>query len=144
MDRVSKETRSRIMSKVRSRDNRSTERRLRSSLAGSGTSGYQLHAKGLPGAPDFVFPREKVAIFVDGCFWHGCPRCYRRPQSATAYWDAKVKRNMERDRKNLGLLREMGWLPVRIWEHALGSPQAVRAIILSVLERQRRRTLRTP
>lgn len=137
MDKITKETRSRIMAKVRSRDNRSTERRLRSSLAGSGVSGYQLHAKELPGAPDFVFLGEKVAIFVDGCFWHGCPRCYRRPHSSQDYWDAKVKRNMERDRKNRQLLRDMGWLPVRIWEHSLSSLPAVRKTILSALERQR-------
>jgi DNA mismatch endonuclease (patch repair protein) len=124
------------MAKVRSRDNRSTERKLRSSLAGSGISGYKLNVKELPGVPDFVFHKEKVAIFVDGCFWHGCPRCYRRPHSSRKYWDEKVKRNITRDRKNRALLREMGWIPVRIWEHSLISLPAVRKTIQSKLKHQ--------
>jgi DNA mismatch endonuclease, patch repair protein len=133
MDKVSRETRSKIMAKVRSRDNRSTERKLRSSLAGSGISGYKLNVKDLPGVPDFVFPEVKLAIFVDGCFWHGCPHCYRRPHSSRKYWDEKVKRNMKRDRKNKALLREMGWISIRIWEHSLVSLPAVRKKILSFL-----------
>jgi DNA mismatch endonuclease, patch repair protein len=134
MDKVSKETRSEIMAKVHSRNNRSTERKLRSSLAGSGISGYKLNVKELPGVPDFVFPKEKVAVFVDGCFWHGCPHCYRRPHSSRKYWDAKVKRNMARDRKNRKLLLQLGWTPVRIWEHSLESLPTVRKKILSKLK----------
>ena len=134
MDKVSKKTRSNIMAQVRSRDNRSTERKLRSSFAGSGVSGYKLNVKSLPGVPDFVFPKEKVAVFVDGCFWHGCPSCYRRPHSSRKYWDEKVKRNMKRDRRNRRLLREMGWIPVRIWEHSLTSLPTVRRKILVKLE----------
>jgi len=134
MDKVTRETRSKIMARVLSRNNRSTERKLRSSLAGSGISGYKLNVKELPGVPDFVFPKEKVAIFIDGCFWHGCPRCYRRPHSSRKYWDEKVKRNIKRDRKNRALLREMGWLPVRIWEHSLISLPTVRKTIQSKLE----------
>jgi DNA mismatch endonuclease (patch repair protein) len=133
MDTVSRKTRSEIMSKVRSHGNRSTERKLRSSLAGSGISGYKLNLTSLPGVPDFVFPTEKVALFVDGCFWHGCPQCYRRPHSSRKYWDEKVTRNIKRDRKNRALLREMGWVPVRIWEHSLNSLPSVRKTILSKL-----------
>lgn len=133
MDKVSVETRSRIMAAVRSRDTRSTERRLRGSLAGASISGYKLHVKDLPGTPDFVFPRQRLTIFVDGCFWHGCPRCYRRPSSSRDYWDAKVQRNIKRDQKNRIALRQMGWLPIRIWEHSLVSLPAVRKAITSLL-----------
>jgi len=139
MDKVSKETRSRIMAQVRSQDNRSTERRLRSSLAGAGISGYKMHEKNLPGKPDFVFHDKKVAIFVDGCFWHGCPTCYRRPHSSQEYWDAKVRRNAERDHKNCQSLKDMGWLPVRIWEHSLDSLPKVRKIVNSALRYQQKR-----
>lgn len=134
MDKVSKQTRSEIMAKVHSRNNRSTELKLRGSLAGSGISGYKLNVKNLPGVPDFVFPKEKVAIFVDGCFWHGCPSCYRRPHSSRKYWDEKVKHNMKRDRNNRRILREMGWTPIRIWEHSLKSLPTVRKIILLKLK----------
>jgi DNA mismatch endonuclease (patch repair protein) len=58
-------------------------------------------------------------VFVDGCFWHGCPRCYRRPLSNLKYWDAKILRNRERDRTVKKALRKLGWRVVRIWAHEL-------------------------
>jgi DNA mismatch endonuclease (patch repair protein) len=61
----------------------------------------------------------RVVIFVDGCFWHGCPRCYRRPASNTKYWDSKVSKNRQRDRKVRVTLRRCGWRVLRIWEHEL-------------------------
>jgi len=74
------------------------------------------------GHPDFVFRRERVAVFVDGCFWHGCPKCYRRPKSNRKFWDAKAARNRARDAEVTRALRRAGWTVVRIWEHALRHP----------------------
>lgn len=73
--------------------------------------------KGLRCRADLVFPSERVAVFVDGCFWHGCPTHGLRPQTNQAYWDAKIGRNVQRDSRNNDILREAGWTVVRIWEH---------------------------
>lgn len=71
------------------------------------------------GKPDFVFPRERVAVFVDGCFWHGCPRHCRMPHSKRAYWRAKIEHNKARDKKTNLFLRLTGWFVIRLWEHDL-------------------------
>lgn len=126
MDKVSKDTRSRIMRAVRSGDNKSTERKLRSSLAGAGIKGWKLRPSDLPGKPDFAFETERLSVFLDGCFWHGCPDCYRRPASSQKYWDAKVRRNAERDKANSAALEKMGWRVLRIWEHELADLGTVR------------------
>lgn len=136
MDRVTPEVRSRIMAKVRSRGNRSTEAKLRASLVGAGVTGWRLHARDVPGTPDFAFDDARVAVFVDGCFWHGCPRCYRRPASSQAYWDEKVKRNMARDRRNRAALRRAGWIAVPVWEHSLKEPAKVRARIQAAIAKR--------
>lgn len=81
---------------------------------------FRKHAqplKGLRCQADAVFPREKVAVFVDGCFWHGCPEHGRVPADPGGYWAAKLGRNMERDRRNIDALESAGWLPLRYWEH---------------------------
>lgn len=107
------------MAQVKSRGNRSTEWRLRAGLMRAGIRGWNLNPPGIPGNPDFVFLDRRVALFVDGCYWHGCPKCYRRPSSNVAYWDAKVARNRARDLKNTARLRRQGWRVLRIWEHEL-------------------------
>ena len=126
--------RSRIMAKVKSAHNRSTEKIVRASLVARGARGWRMHARDLPGRPDFVFDREKVAVFVDGCFWHGCPRCYRRPQSSRAYWDAKIAANKRRDRLAAARLRRMGWSAIRIWEHSLKDLAAAMARIMRKID----------
>ncbi|MEW6211604.1 MAG: very short patch repair endonuclease [Acidobacteriota bacterium] len=118
-DHVSPETRSAIMRAVKSQGVRSTEKRLRAAMASNGIRGWRMYANELPGKPDFVFPDYRLAVFVDGCFWHGCPKCYRRPHSRQDYWDAKVQYNISRDRRNRTKLRRMGWKIVRIWEHEI-------------------------
>src|SRR2546421_5953624 len=97
-DHVSPETRSAIMRAVKSTGVRSTERRLRAMLVARGIKGWRMQANELPGKPDFIFPEQRLALFVDGCFWHGCPKCYRRPHSHQDYWDGKVVYNKSRDR----------------------------------------------
>lgn len=133
MDNLSPEDRKKNMSRIRSRGNRSTERRLRSSLVGAGMSGFKMHLASLPGKPDFAFPQYKVAVFVDGCFWHGCPECYVRPKSSQGYWDQKLSRNKSRDVKVNAELEEMGWVSIRIWEHVMKQPAEARRIVSDAL-----------
>jgi DNA mismatch endonuclease (patch repair protein) len=71
------------------------------------------------GKPDFIFPKLKLAIFVDGCFWHGCPKHGTNPKSNRPYWHRKLSRNKNRDRLVTQTLRQAGWRVLRIWEHEL-------------------------
>jgi DNA mismatch endonuclease (patch repair protein) len=118
LDPFQAEERSAIMRAVRSRGNRSTEQRVLAALRAIGARGWRRHFP-LPGCPDFAFPALRVAIFVDGCFWHGCPKHWRAPVSDAARWAAKVARNRRRDRAAVRDLRARGWQVIRIWEHAL-------------------------
>ncbi len=119
MDTVSRAKRSKIMSAIKSTGTRSTELRLRGWLISKGIRGWTTNGRGLPGAPDIVFPKKKLAIFVDGCFWHGCAHCTRnlRPQSNKKYWEKKIAGNMRRDQKQNRELKKHGWEIARIWEH---------------------------
>ena len=119
MDTVNRKRRSEIMSSIRSARNRSTEWKLRSALIRAGLQGWRVTPLGLAGRPDFSFPRKKLAVFVDGCFWHGCPNCYRRPGSNRKFWDRKILRNKLRDKVVRCELRILGWRVIRIWECAL-------------------------
>ncbi len=91
-------------------------------LVRAGISGWRLHPKNLTGHPDFVFESLRIAIFVDGCFWHQCPRCRLTPSSNLDYWMPKLRRNRERDWQVRLRLNEQGWLVLRIWEHELNVP----------------------
>lgn len=91
----------------------------------AGIVGWCVLPINIVGRPDFVFPKGKLAVFVDGCFWHGCPKCYHRPLSNRKYWDAKVLRNKARDKKLRGKLRRDGWSVIRVWEHELTNTQKV-------------------
>ena len=115
MNVVDQKTRSKIMSAVRSKGNKSTEMAMMKLLRNNRLKGWRRHLP-IHGKPDFSWQRLKIALFVDGCFWYGCPRCYRAPTSNTDYWEAKVKRNRSRDRKVSKLLRNEGWSVIRVWE----------------------------
>ena len=119
MDRISQASRSRNMSKIRSRGNLTTEKRFRAQLVRARISGWQLQSSLLPGRPDFLFPKQRIAVFVDGCFWHGCPRCGHRPKSNRRYWTPKLTHNRERDIKVSREIRTHGWHVLRIWEHEI-------------------------
>ena len=134
MDSVSRDTRSRVMARVRSKRNRSTEWRVRACLIRAGVRGWTLNAGDLIGKPDFVFTMQRLVVFVDGCFWHGCPKCYRRPTSHTDYWDAKTARNRVRDVKVTSGLKREGWRVLRIWEHQLSTMDSVVGTIRSLLQ----------
>lgn len=127
MDTVSRSKRSAIMSAVRGRGNRSTELQLASLLRANRINGWRREAPVL-GKPDFVFRREKVAVFVDGCFWHGCPRHGRTPKTRVAFWKAKLARNAKRDLVVSRALRMAGWTVLRIWECALLRHRAKRTL----------------
>src|SRR4051812_10584935 len=102
----------------RSRDTR-PEVAVRSALHRRGLR-FRKHTRPLPGLKceaDAVFPRERVAVFIDGCFWHGCPEHGKRPGEPGSYWHAKRERNAARDRRNDRALEAAGWLVVRVWEH---------------------------
>src|SRR5262249_54282670 len=99
--------RSRSMSRIRGRDNRTTERGLRMALVRSGLRGWTMHPK-LPGRPDFYFADKRLAVFVDGCFWHGCRRCGHVPATRSEFWNAKLKRNRQRDRLTTSRLKSQG------------------------------------
>jgi len=86
MDWLTPEQRSRNMSAIRSRGNKSTEKAIRFRMIRAGVCGWKLCTAGLPGKPDFVFEDARLAVFLDGCYWHGCPKCYRAPTSNTGYW----------------------------------------------------------
>jgi DNA mismatch endonuclease, patch repair protein len=107
------------MAKVRSKGNVSTERRLRSALVRAGMRGWVLHAKQVTGFPDFYFGKERLAVFVDGCFWHGCPKCGHIPKANRKFWAAKIRRNRERDRRTSARLRAQGYRVLRFREHEL-------------------------
>jgi len=122
-DVFTKAKRSEVMSLIRSRGNKGTELKLISLMQEQGITGWRRHVKltaaSLSVRPDFVFRPKRVAVFVDGCFWHGCPRHATRPKQNRAFWDAKIARNRARDRKVSRALRAAGWSVLRIWECAL-------------------------
>ena len=107
------------MSAVRGRGNKTTELQLRLGLVRSGISGWKLHPRGLVGNPDFFFPERKVAVFVDGCFWHGCPNCGHIPKKNNTFWATKIRRNRERDAIKTSQLVDSGIKVLRFWEHEL-------------------------
>lgn len=111
-----KEMTSRIMSSIRDR-NTKPETILRSELWKNGIRGYRLHVKNIPGRPDIAFPRKRLAIFVNGCFWHRCPLCnLSLPKSHTDFWRDKFDKNIERDKRKVDQLKTLGWKVITIWE----------------------------
>lgn len=111
--------RSKTMSRIRGKGNKTTEAKFRFALVSAGIRGWKLHPKNIPGSPDIYFPSEKLAIFLDGCFWHGCPRCGHIPKTRTDFWREKFKRNKARDKKTTLRLNAMGISVLRFWEHEI-------------------------
>lgn len=143
MANISAAGRSRIMRGVRSRDTR-LELDLRSALRAQGITGYRVHTT-LPGKPDICFTRWRVAVFVDGCFWHACPTCSLTPATNGSYWGPKLERNRERDLRVTRQLEEGGYVVVRLWEHDLRADMAsCVALVRDALEERRRRLQPVP
>lgn len=137
-DLFTKAQRSMVMARIRARDNASTEMRTVSLLRVAKISGRRRHSQ-LFGRPDFVFRSAKVALFIDGCFWHGCPRCKRTPKSSAtsaAFWRAKIQRNIRRDEKVSRELRRAGWKVVRARECQLKAPDRILNRLKALVLRQ--------
>jgi DNA mismatch endonuclease, patch repair protein len=134
-DILEPEERSERMRRVRARGNRSTEWKVRAILVRAGLRGWAMHVRSLPGCPDFVFDRRRVAIFVDGCFWHGCQLCRRPlPKTNGKYWRDKILGNRARARAVTRLLQGEGYRVVRVWEHDARRPGTVRALLVRALQ----------
>jgi DNA mismatch endonuclease (patch repair protein) len=143
VDRLTKAERSAVMSRIRAKGNERTELVMARMFRAAGLNGWRRHltirlkdlrpetmrasdgTRFLPRVrPDFTFPTAKLALFVDGCFWHGCPRCYRSPKTRSRFWRAKVGRNQERDLFQTRALRRRGWRVLRVRECALSVRRA--------------------
>lgn len=118
-DVFTKAKRSEVMSSIKSRGNRSTEWKLRARLISAGITGWKIHVRDVFGKPDIVFQLDRVAIFVDGCFWHGCNKCRSIPTSNRQFWVQKIENNRKRDREVTRQLKKEGWTVLRFWEHQL-------------------------
>ena len=136
--------RSNNMRAIRSVNNATTERRIRAYFCRLGISGWHIRPIGVPGCPDFVFPAQNLAIFVDGCFWHCCPQCGHIPKSNVSYWKAKLSRNQRRDRAVTRELRACGFTVIRLWECAVKhDPQKCLSLIVRELN-TRKKPARAP
>jgi DNA mismatch endonuclease (patch repair protein) len=118
VDVFSRQKRSYIMSRVKGHGNATTELRLIRIFREQGLTGWRRRAA-VFGRPDFVFPKARVAIFVDGCFWHGCPLHGQLPAANRIFWQTKLLRNIARDKAVNRELRRLGWSIVRFWQHEL-------------------------
>jgi len=143
-DVFSKSKRSEVMSRIRGRGNRDTEMAFMKLLKAAGITGWRRHlalsldpraagtrtplaGKNRRVKPDFVFSAQRLVVFIDGCFWHGCPLHATAPKSNAEFWAAKLAENKVRDRHVNRALRRRGWRVVRIWEHELRSGQNLTA-----------------
>jgi DNA mismatch endonuclease (patch repair protein) len=123
-DVFSKQKRSQVMAAIRSKHNKSTEAALAVIFRAQKIKGWRRHLK-LPGSPDFTFPKQRLAVFVDGCFWHGCLWHGHNPSSNRAFWKRKFKRNKARDKRVTKELRCDGWSVLRLWEHQIKKPEKI-------------------
>ena len=114
-DVFTKAKRSEVMSRIRGRGNKDTELALARLLRRHRITGWRRNQR-VFGKPDFVFTKLKLAIFVDGCFWHGCPNHATKPKNNRAFWQRKLSANRRRDQTVNLALRKMDWLVLRIWE----------------------------
>jgi DNA mismatch endonuclease (patch repair protein) len=122
-----KKKRSEVMSLVRSRGNKDTELVLVRVLRQTKINGWRRHVS-LPGKPDFTFRKQGLTVFVDGCFWHRCPKHGRLPKSNRAFWLRKFSTNERRDKFVNQTLKRLGWRVLRIWEHGL-SPKRQKQLV---------------
>lgn len=139
-DVFSAQKRSAIMAAVKGRGNLATERRLLTIFRKYRIKGWRRNSH-MFGKPDFVFPLEQVAVFVDGCFWHGCPKHGTIPTSNELFWRRKLERNKARDIVVNRELRRNGWVVIRLWQHDLKEVHKVKLKIQRCLTRKSVRTI---
>ncbi|HAC14604.1 MAG TPA: very short patch repair endonuclease [Bacteroidetes bacterium] len=114
-DVLTSEQRKKNMSHILGK-NTGPEIKLRKLLWSNNIRGYRIHYN-LPGKPDIVFTKKKIAIFIDGCFWHKCPVDFQEPETRKEFWMKKINSNVERDQKNTRQLQDDNWTVMRFWEH---------------------------
>ncbi len=117
-DVFTKAKRSEVMSLIKGKGNKRTEGAMVKILRAEKITGWRRHLP-LPGRPDFTFRNERLSVFIDGCFWHGCPKCYRAPKSNRKFWADKVAYNRQHDLAVNRVLKKIGWRVLRIWQHSL-------------------------
>lgn len=132
-DVFSKQKRSEVMSRIRGKANKDTELLMIQILRKNHITGWRRNQK-VFGMPDFVFPKQKVALFVDGCFWHVCPKHFNMPKNNERFWMQKMKANQERDKLVVKTLKLSKWKVIRIWEHELSNPVRVVKRLKKVLQ----------
>ncbi len=132
-DVFSKEKRSEVMSRIRGKGNKDTELAMIQILRKHHVSGWRRNQPVL-GKPDFVFPKQRVALFVDGCFWHSCPKHSNMPKNNREFWEKKLLGNKDRDKYVSRTLKLAGWKVIRVWEHELSNPSRVLKRISAVLQ----------
>ncbi|MGD8431558.1 MAG: very short patch repair endonuclease [Nitrosopumilaceae archaeon] len=128
-DKFSPEIRSRIMSSIRSK-NTKPETKIRRITWALGKR-FRIHDRTVPGTPDISNKSKKVAVFIDGCFWHGCPKCYKEPQSNSEFWRNKIARNRQRRKTVRKSLKRDGWTVMEFWEHSVKKAPVPIAIKIS-------------
>lgn len=135
-DNLSPAQRTHAMRQVKGK-NTKPELIVRAALRNLGHTGYRLHRSDIPGSPDIAWIGRKIAIFINGCFWHGhtCPRGARVPKSKADYWVRKISRTVQRDTQNRQRLSAAGWSALTLWECELRDEQVLNARLMSFLER---------
>lgn len=129
-DDMTKKQRSKTMSRIRSKWTKQ-EKTIHIALRELGIN-HEMHPK-IPGNPDLVVPAQKVAVFLNGCFWHKCPKCFKAPKSNQGYWIPKLEKNVKRDAENIKKVRNSGWKVKVIWEHEIKNlkPDSLREVLES-------------
>ncbi len=117
-DNLTKEQRSFCMSRIRSKWTL-PEKRIHNFLKGHKIK-HEMHPK-IAGSPDIILKDKRIAIFIHGCFWHKCPRCFNKPRTKIEYWRPKLEKNAKRDKLSIKMLRNDGWRVIRLWEHEIKS-----------------------
>jgi len=121
------------MSKIHG-ENTGPEIKIRKMLFARDIRGYRIHFN-IPGKPDLVFTKKKIAIFIDGCFWHKCPVCFQEPETRKEFWMKKIQSNVDRDKKVNAQLTDEGWTILRFWEHDVRkNPDAIVKRIAEIIE----------
>jgi len=135
VDVLTKKQRSYCMSRILG-SNTGLEITFKKHMRSGGITGFRKGTK-VVGKPDYIFPALKVAVFLDGCFWHGCPKCYREPDTNKTFWKNKISKNKKRDREVSRLLKKDGWKIKRFWGHQIKKkPDSCVSTLKRILEKR--------
>jgi DNA mismatch endonuclease, patch repair protein len=137
-DVFTREKRSEVMSRIRGRGNKETELKFAAILRRNAIHGWRRHIA-IIGRPDFAFSQYRIAVFIDGCFWHCCPKCGNMPKNNRAFWKRKLDGNVARDMQVTRELRKLGWKVVRVWEHELAQESRLLAKLSRYIDQAKTR-----